>query len=340
MTRFIPSLRTRTVLLAALFAFTTFFVEAAPTELSIPRPEALQPQPTLALGCADEPSFEGRLTSSSGSTTAVTRSTTGNVFGYISNVVDDWSCTNAFRYDGLAWRRDDAGGDGNFDWGNLINSTSVACNWGIGSTDYLKGNSTTDCPDSDAEYALPIFMQNTSTAGDLLEAVWHNDTNHDSAGDFMFIHSDCTSYYGGESIRFNQPWGGSEVSNRPGTNCDPTVIDSTNTNQSVVVDATAPSLAFDFPSAGGPAAYGSTFAGVQFDATDAVAGFDATHTWSLQRQKATWNGTTCGTFANDGSATTGTTNASNQVATSPSDRRRASSGPYVARPGSARSTMA
>ena len=43
MTRFIPSLRTRTVLLAALFAFTTFFVEAAPTELSIPRPEALQP---------------------------------------------------------------------------------------------------------------------------------------------------------------------------------------------------------------------------------------------------------------------------------------------------------
>jgi hypothetical protein len=35
-----PSLRLRTVVLAALFGFTTFFVSSAPTELPVPRPEA------------------------------------------------------------------------------------------------------------------------------------------------------------------------------------------------------------------------------------------------------------------------------------------------------------
>ncbi|MBA2372786.1 MAG: hypothetical protein H0V74_01100, partial [Chloroflexi bacterium] len=176
--RLVPSLRTRTVLVAGLFGFTTFFVGLAPTGAPLPRPEALSPQPVAALACADGPSFEGHLTNTSATTAAATYSTTGNVYGYLSNVVDDWSCTSWYRYDGLGWARDDAELDGNFDWGNLINSTSVGCNWLIGSTDYLKANSTTDCPDSDAEYALPIYLANYTTT--LLERVFTSDSSPDA----------------------------------------------------------------------------------------------------------------------------------------------------------------
>ena len=166
--------RLRTVLFAAILGCSALAVEAAPTDIPLPRPEALTPQPVKALACADGPAFSGRLTSSKTSTTAITRSTTGNVYGYISNVNDDWSCDAYIRYDGLAWVRDDGDDDGNFDWGTIINSTSVPCNWTIGTTNYLKANSTTDCPDSDAEYAMPIHMDATS-AGATLEAIFHND---------------------------------------------------------------------------------------------------------------------------------------------------------------------
>lgn len=208
MSRLVPSHPLRTVLLTALFTVTSLFVEAAPTELPIPRPEALTPQPALALGCSTEPSFEGHLTSSTSSTAVLTKSTTGNVYGYISNVARAWSCTNAFRYSGLAWARNDPDLDGNFAWGNLINSTSVACNWVVGTTDYLKGNSSTSCPGSKAQYALPLYLANTSD-GTLLEWVFHNDVTPDEPGDFGFIHSDCTSYYGAAPIRYNQIWSSS-----------------------------------------------------------------------------------------------------------------------------------
>lgn len=146
----LPSIRLRTVAITALFSATTFFVGIVPTGVPIPRPEALAPQPVQALGCATNPEFVGWLTGSSGSTAPVTRTTTGNVFGYISDVNVAWSCTNAYRYSGLGWARD-SDPDGNFDWGNLINSTSDGCNWGVPSTDYLKANSSTDCPDTDDE---------------------------------------------------------------------------------------------------------------------------------------------------------------------------------------------
>ena len=66
----LPSLRTRTVALVALFSFTTFFVSTVPEQVSpIERPAALTPAPVDAAYCANVASFEGRLTSSSSSTT-------------------------------------------------------------------------------------------------------------------------------------------------------------------------------------------------------------------------------------------------------------------------------
>src|SRR6185312_456293 len=128
-----PSNRLRTVGLAAVFSFTAFFVQLAPTELPVPRPEALAPQPVDALGCATEASFTGFVTNTF-TTTPATYSTTGYARGYISNVVAKWSCTNAYRYDGLAWMRNDGEGDANYHWGTLINSTSIVCNWVVGET--------------------------------------------------------------------------------------------------------------------------------------------------------------------------------------------------------------
>ncbi len=319
MTQHTTLLRLRALLAAVILSGSLFVVDAAPTSLPIPRPEALTPAQALALGCADEPSFQGRLTGSKTSTTAITRTTTGNVYGYISKVVDDWSCTNAFRYDGLAWVR--TNGNGYWDWGNLINSTSVACNWAIGSTDYLKGNSTTDCPDTDAEYALPIYL-GANSSDDLLELVANNDSNHDDPGDFLFVHSDCTTYYGGESLKYNQDWTSGNANNRPGNNCDPRVLDGTNTTQSIVIDGTPPAFSFSTPAGTAGTIVGTTTASYQltFAATDNVAGFGSTHPWTLQRQVAanTGGGTCDPTFSDDsgtGSWITGTANASGQTST-------------------------
>ena len=312
MTRLTPSRRVRTVLLSLLFVSSALAVQAAPTTIPIPRPDALTPQPAKAVGCADAPAFKGKLTSSKTSTSAITRTTSGNVYGYINDVDDDWSCTTAFRYDGLGWQRLAPYTTGNFDWGNLINTTSGGCNWAIGSTDYLKGNSTTDCPDSDAEYALPIHFDKDSGLA-LMETVAHNDSTPDEAGDFMFIHSSCTTYYGSESVRYNHTFDGSDVNNRPGDNCSAIVLDAMNNTQSIVIDGTAPTLAFTAPagSAGTVVGATSTSYGVTFNPSDNVAGFGSTHPWTLQRQIApNTAGGTCGTFVNDpaaGSLLTGTT---------------------------------
>ncbi|MFN8629818.1 MAG: hypothetical protein U0838_05685 [Chloroflexota bacterium] len=151
-------LRLRALLAAVVLASTTFIVQASPAEPCSRSSEALRTPTARALACASDLSFQGHLTNSSSSTAAATRSTTGNVYAYISKVVDNWSCTAYFRYDGIEWVRNSTATNGNFAWGNLINSTSVSCNWAVGSTDYVKGNSTTDCPDTDAEYARKVFL--------------------------------------------------------------------------------------------------------------------------------------------------------------------------------------
>ena len=232
------------------------------------------------------------------------------MYGYISNVDTAWSCTAYFRYSGLAWNISSSAG--RFNWGNLINSTGVACNFVVGSTDYVKANSTTDCPDTDAEYAMAATLS--------AQRVYQADVSHNGEGDFSFVQADCGTYYGAEPIQGTEAspesFSTSNVGNRPGSNCDPLTLDGQGTSQTVTYDSTAPSINFDVPPAGGPIVVPSAFYGVQFDATDAVAGFGGSNGWSLQRQQATWSGSACGTFANDtgtNALVTGTTNASNQV---------------------------
>ncbi|MEO5965939.1 MAG: hypothetical protein ABIR11_10780, partial [Candidatus Limnocylindrales bacterium] len=272
------------VALSVLLAVSSFVVSASPATVPIPRPAELRPQPVAALACADEPVFTGHLTTSTTSTTAITRTRSGGVRGYISQVVDNWSCTSYYRYDGLAWARNAT--NGNFEWGSLIATNSVACNWALNSTDYLKANATTDCPDSDAEYANAITLGNNGP-GTLLEGIYHADNSPDELGDFYFIHSDCSpTWYGSNPIVWVQ--GFATTGNRPGANCDPTVADGTGSSQTVIVDGTAPTLAFSAPAGVSGTVVGTQSAGytVSFSATDTLAGFDATHLWSLQRHRA------------------------------------------------------
>ena len=143
------SRRLRPLIMSLVVVAAGLSFQAAPTTLPLPRPEALKPLTAKAVTCATNPTFTGRLTASSASTTAVSRITSPTVYGYISNVDGAWSCTASVRYSGISWNT--TASTGTFDWGNLINSTTVACNWVVGSTDYLKANSTSDCADTDAE---------------------------------------------------------------------------------------------------------------------------------------------------------------------------------------------
>ncbi len=317
MTRTTTRQRARTIFLATILAITSFGLDAVPRPVaehgspdSAPLPFGLRLGPSAADAAycsTPNPGFTGRLTASSSSTTAVGDITNPNVYGYISNVDAAWTCTLYRRYSAVAWNT--TASTGTFDWGTLINSTSVSCNWGVGSTDYLKANDTADCPDTDAEYAMQVTLSP--------EGIYQARSAHDGIGDFSFAHVDCstTPYYGAEVIKTGASFSGTATNNRPGANCDAMTLDSTGTSQSITYDVTAPTLGIDAP-VGGPTVVPSAFYAVQFDAIDAHAGFDATHPWSLQRQKVAWNGTTCGTFVNDtapGSLKTGITSGADQI---------------------------
>ncbi len=326
MTRPSVRARLRVGVLATVLAVTSFAVTATPSgapadpgddplsAVAAALDSALRPLRALAGFCADEPAFTGRLTASATSTTAVSRITSPDVYGYISNVDDDWSCTAYYRFSALAWNLDAT--LGRFNWGALIHSTTVSCNWAIGSTDYLKANYTTDCPDTDAEYAMEITLTP--------QQVYQADVAHNSAGDLSWAHSDCGTYYGvssgsdiGERHKTNESFATSNVDNRPGSNCDPIVLDNMGVSQTVTYDATVPAVSFDAP-LGGPTTVTSATTTVQFDATDGLAGFGGANGWTLTRQVAPYDGTACGTFVNDtgaGAVTTGTTSALNQTVT-------------------------
>jgi RHS repeat-associated protein len=305
--------------MAVLFTATSFIATATPVAtpaISGGDPvsgllreiqSALAPKPADALGCASNPGFNGHLTSSSASTTDLARTTTGSVYGHISLVGAAWSCTAFIRYSGLAWNVNAT--QGVHKWGNLINSTSVPCNWVVGETNYLKKNSGATCHTSDAQFAMNVALTD--------ERVYQADFNHDSEGDIAFEHSDCTSYYGDDPIKGSEGspsnFSTTNTANRPGVNCDPNDIDSFGGSHTTVYDKTLPALAFDSPAIGtGPTAIPSAFSTVQFDATDGLAGFGGANGWTLQRQIATWSAGACGTFSNDGAAVTGTTNTANQ----------------------------
>jgi hypothetical protein len=279
---------------------------------SAPLPFGLGPDPARAAYCnTPNPVFSGRIAQElvdSGTPGLLNRITDPDVYIWLSGITEDWACTLYRRYDGWAWNT--TVNQGRFNWGTLINSTGVACNWLIGSTDYLKANGTADCADSDSEYAMTVTLD--------AERVYQADVNHDSIGDSSFVHSDCdTTPYPGAEVVLPGPHNflATNSANRPHANCDPITLDASSTN-TVVYDKTKPTLAIDAPAIGGPVVVPSTSYTVQFDVDDNLAGFAAPNDWDLQRQKATWSGTSCGTFTNDttsGNLVSGTTEAADQT---------------------------
>jgi RHS repeat-associated protein len=330
-TRILP--RLRVAALAVLMAATSFAVNAAPVSVppsasdqqraSAPLPFGLGPQVAHAAYCASGPLFTGKLTQqlvNSGTPSTAFRITSNTVYGWLSNINQTWSCTLYRRYSGLVWNT--TASLGMFDYGTLINNTSMACNLIVGTTDYLKANNSAVCPPTDTSNVLSIQL----TA----ERIYQADVNHNSIGDFSFVHSDCdtTPYYGSESIR---PSDGLEshavaftttiTGNRPGANCDPITIDSTGTSQTVVYDKTAPATAFTTPAPGGTSTTANPAATVVFEVNDSPTGSGGNAgvaSWTLQREVAPETPATpfCGTWGPDagaGAVVTGTSAGSGQT---------------------------
>jgi hypothetical protein len=293
----------RAVALALVTAVSGIGIQAIPQGIPLPvdRPAALQPKTAAAVTCTTHPLFTGHLTTSSSTTTAASRITSGTIYHYISNIDRDWSCDTLFRYSGTAWNTTST--TGTYKWGNNINSTSGGCYWLVGTTDYTKANSTTDCPDTDAEYAFAMTLSP--------QGVYTPDVNHTGTGDFSFAHSACDSYLGASVSLTGKTFVTTDTANRPSAaNCDPISLDGQTTSQTVTYDSTAPTTSFTTPSGTSYRTATGTYNVVR-TITEAVAGFGGTSTWKLQRQIATYTApNTCGTFANDGTAVTGTTTGS------------------------------
>ena len=312
-----PALRRfRALLAATVIAGTALGIEATPVPVPAPIREALTTPVADASFCASNPNFAGHMTENTSTTAAAGRIKDATIYGYITDVNKTWSCTAFLRYDGAAWNVTSSAG--RFDWGVVISSTSVSCNYVVGSNNFIKGNpSTTGCWTSDTQYALPMTLG--------AERVYQMDTAHNSIGDMMYIHSDCGTLYGGGDGEATsgtemapESFAGSNAANRPGANCDPLTIDGFQ-GQTITYDKTAPTISVTAPagSAGTIVGAGSTSYTVTINATDGVAKFGSAHPWTLQRQVARNTGTgTCDPFANDtgtNALVTGTTSASGQT---------------------------
>lgn len=281
----------------------------APVARTLPAPirDALRPLPVFAgTPCsnysADYPKFTGRLSNSSG--TLLTETTTGTVYGRVSNVDQSWDLYDcwAYRYDAVVWATTNATTNLTVDWG-LLAGDGNACRYDVGSTDYLHANSGA-CPGSETTARLVVSLSH--------EAVYHNDVSLDTKGDFAFAHSDCYTEYDAEEIKTGAST--SVTSGKPGANCGNKALDGTGTTQALVYDGTAPTSSISTPAAGGPAVVTSAAYTVTFKAEDTVAGFGGSDDWELRRQIAPATGpTACGTFVADtapGALVTGTTSSS------------------------------
>jgi RHS repeat-associated protein len=246
--------------------------------------------------------FTGYVSNSSA--TQLSESTTGDVYGRISNVDREWQASPGcgyYRYDSILWATTDDTSHLTVDWGAL-SGDAQPCLYFLNTADYMHANSGA-CPGSPTTARLVATLNPDWT--------YHNNTALSTKGDFAYAHSDCITWYGSEPIKTNATT--STTSGQPGANCGQKAIESTGTTQTLVIDGTAPTISFSYPPAGGPIVNPAAWASVTFSATDAIAGFGGSDNWDLQRQVATWNGTSCGTFANDGTVVSGTTNATNQV---------------------------
>jgi RHS repeat-associated protein len=305
------SVKVRPVFLSILMAASTLGLQAIPSDIPLPidRPAELQPKTAAAVTCSTHPLFTGHLTANASSTAKISRITDADINHYISNIDRDWSCDTLFRYSGTSWNT--SASAGTFKWGNLWNSTSPNCYWIVGTDDFTKDNSTTDCPDSISEYAYHFTLSP--------QGVYTNDNTHDSTGDMGYAHSACDVYLGANVTKTGASFSTSATNNRPsGANCDPITLDGQGTDQTVTLDYTAPTTAFTAPSgAPGTKVYRTSVASynVVRTITETVAGFGGSSTWKLQRQVVPLTTpNTCGTtWVNDtasGHYTTGITTGS------------------------------
>ncbi|MBI2781170.1 MAG: RHS repeat protein [Chloroflexi bacterium] len=248
------------------------------------------------------PLFTGYLSNSSA--VQLTRTTSGDVYGRISNVDRIWQPTPGcgyYRYDGIVWATTNATTNLTVDWG-AMSGDGQGCTFLLNTSDLINSDS------GPCGAPSPKLVATLSP-----EWTYQNDSALNTTGDFAFAHADCVTWYGIEPIKTNATT--SVTSGEPGANCGNKQIDATTVSQTLVVDGTKPTTTFTTPvgAAGGTVYRTSTASyNVVRTITEAVAGFGGANTWKLQRQVVPLTTpNTCGTsWANDGSQVTGTTTGS------------------------------
>ena len=173
------------------------------------------------------PKFHGFMSTSGG--TQLTSTTTGTVYGRVSNVDQSWDLTHcyAYRYDAFVWATTNATTNLTVDWGALSGDGN-ACRYIVGTADYLHANSGA-CPGSPSSARLVVSLSP--------QATYQEDAALNTKGDFAFAHADCYSFYGAEKSVTGAST--SSTSGRPGTNCGNKAIEATDVNQAVVYDSTS-----------------------------------------------------------------------------------------------------
>ena len=213
------------------------------------------------------PLLTGWLSNSAG--TKLTTTTTGSVYGRVSNVDQSWDLTHchAYRYDAVLWATTNDTTHLRVDWG-LLAGDGNPCRFLPGTADYLHAN-TGACPGSPTTARLIVALTP--------EAIYHNDSALNNKGDFAFAHSDCYTRYAAEVVVTGATT--AVTTGRPGVNCGNKALDGSGITQALVYDGTGPTAAATGQGTNGitiglgnPAVVASTSVTLYLGATDLVSG--------------------------------------------------------------------
>ena len=237
----------------------------------------LGPETVFAI-CSPDPRASGYLTAngnynSTGTGPTMINSTTGGVssatvYAFISDLngtndggsSGEKSCGNpVYRYGGLLWMTSTT--QATINWGAFTaNGSSSSCYLLYGTRDYFHANWGTTCAWSQG--GSPGINYRVLSISLTPGIRYQEDATLDNVGDFEFVWDSCSTFYEGTSntgkvVKTGVPkseldnvvGNSTSISWKPGANCGGALTqDGTNTDQTFLVDTTAPAITWTTPS--------------------------------------------------------------------------------------------